>query len=89
MFQYRFEGEDLFYNDKVHSQKDQLRSWLDQQVAEKQELILKAAQFDDYHLQTLRLHCQQLMELEKMEKQCRFKIQQATQRFNIAVVSSL
>ncbi|PSN32995.1 RIB43A-like with coiled-coils protein 1 [Blattella germanica] len=81
----KFEGEDLSSKDRLKAQRDQYRSWLEQQVAERRaaENDRKAAQkaYDE----AIIARDQRACELDRMEQECRRRLQEANFRFNKAL----
>ena len=83
----RFEGEDLSSKERLKAQREQFRSWLEQQVAERKaadnDRKVAQAAFDDALIARDKRAC----ELDKMEQECRRRLDEANLRFNIALVS--
>jgi hypothetical protein len=85
-FTYRFFGEDLGSKDRQKAQHQQYRSWLEQQIIERRtaDNDRKAAQraYDE----ALLARDQRACELERMEQECRRRLNIANLRFNKALV---
>ncbi|KAJ9588991.1 hypothetical protein L9F63_017686, partial [Diploptera punctata] len=81
----KFEGEDLSSKERLKAQRDQFRAWLEQQVAERKaaDNDRKAAQaaFDAALIARDKRAC----ELDKLEQECRKRLDEATYRFNKAL----
>ena len=83
----RFEGEDLSSKERLKAQREQFRSWLEQQMAER-----KAAENDRKVAQealdaALIARDKRACELDRMEQECRKRLDEANYRFNKALVS--
>lgn len=83
---YRFLGEDLRSKERQKAQRQQYRSWLEQQIIEQRaaDNDRKAAQkaYDEALLARDKYGC----ELERMERECRRQLNIANLRFNKALV---
>lgn len=74
---------------RMKEQKDQTRSFLEQQIQEKMiaEKELKNAE-KEYQDAVIARDCRAL-ELQKIEQECRRRLNEATQNFNQALVSNI
>jgi len=85
-FTYRFLGEDLRSNERQKAQRQQYRSWLEQQIIEQRaaDSDRKAAQ--RAYEEALLARDKHACELERMERECRRQLSIANLRFNKALV---
>jgi hypothetical protein len=85
-FTYRFLGEDLRSNERQKAQRQQYRSWLEQQIIERRaaDSVRKAAQ--RAYEEALLARDKHACELERMEQECRRQLNIANLRFNKALV---
>ncbi|CAG9854195.1 unnamed protein product [Phyllotreta striolata] len=82
----KFEGEDLVSDQRRKIQKEEVQSWLGQQMkerelAEKDQKMAEAA----YHAALL-ARDQRALQLEALDKDCRVKVQKACIKFNEALM---
>ncbi|KAJ8969452.1 hypothetical protein NQ317_014600 [Molorchus minor] len=79
----KFEGEDLQNEQRSKIQREEVKAWLDQQVMEKNSIEQKEA--EDAYKAAIIARDQRALELDRMEKECRKKLQEACVRFNKAL----
>lgn len=86
MLHYRFEGEDLVTEERLKVQREQMRSWLSQQIEERKaaEKDRKIAE-EEYNAAIISRDARAI-ELDQMEKQCRKRLEEACSRYNKALM---
>lgn len=82
----RFQGEDLNVGEKRRQQREQYQTWLIQQIAERRVLRQKCVELEKAHQEALISRDQRAVTLELMEQECRRKLNDATAKFNVALV---
>ncbi|CAH1174094.1 unnamed protein product [Phaedon cochleariae] len=81
----KFEGEDLSSEQRAKVQNEEIRSWLDQQMREKERAEKERKAAEDAYKAAVIARDQRAVELDMMEKDCRKKLQEACLRFNKAL----
>ncbi|KAJ8940299.1 hypothetical protein NQ318_012838 [Aromia moschata] len=79
----KFEGEDLQNEQRSKIQREEIKAWLDQQVMEKNNDEQKEA--EEAYKAAVIARDMRALELDRMEKECRRKLQEACVRFNKAL----
>ncbi|KAK9753371.1 RIB43A [Popillia japonica] len=81
----KFEGEDLSNEERLKVQRDQLKSWLDQQMLEREAAEKERKAAEDAYKAAILARDQRAIELDNMEKECRKRLQLACCKYNMAL----
>ncbi|XP_044254489.1 RIB43A-like with coiled-coils protein 2 [Tribolium madens] len=81
----KFEGEDLVSIERAKVQRDQVKSWLDQQIMEKEAADKERKAAEEAYREAIKARDQRALQLDKMEKECRKRLEEACLRFNRAL----
>lgn len=82
----RFEGEDMLTEARMKVQREQQRAWLEQQMLERCRADEERKQAEKaYHDAVVARDCR-AQQLDLLERDCRRRLEQATCRFNLALV---
>ncbi|CAG9762832.1 unnamed protein product [Ceutorhynchus assimilis] len=81
----KFEGEDLVSERRLKVQKEQTKSWLEQQFMEKQQAEEERQMAEDAYKAAVIARDIRCIELEKIEKECRRKLEEANTQYNLAL----
>ncbi|GJQ77351.1 hypothetical protein Trydic_g20761 [Trypoxylus dichotomus] len=81
----KFEGEDLSSEERLKVQRDQLKSWLDQQMLEKESAEKERKAAEDSYKAAIIARDQRAIELDSMEKECRKRLELACCKYNKAL----
>ena len=84
---FRFEGEDLASAERAKVQRDQVKAWLDQQIMEKEAADKERKAAEEAYREAIMARDQRALQLDKMEKECRKRLEEACIRFNRALVT--
>lgn len=75
------------YEEREKIQREQFKSFLDQQIAEKEAAKKEREMADEAYKAAIIARDQRAIELDNMEKECRRRLDQACFAFNKALVS--
>ncbi|XP_053682422.1 RIB43A-like with coiled-coils protein 2 isoform X1 [Sabethes cyaneus] len=78
----KFEGEDLFQRDRTRFQKQQQRSWLEQQIRDKRQAEMDRIASERFLDEALQAREKKVCQLAAEERTTRHKIQQAVNQYN-------
>ncbi|ERL95625.1 RIB43A-like with coiled-coils protein 2 [Dendroctonus ponderosae] len=81
----KFEGEDLSNEERLKLQKEQIKAWLGQQLIEREQAEKERKMAEDAYKAAVIARDQRAIELDKIEKECRKKLEVATTRYNLAL----
>ncbi|KAJ3658979.1 hypothetical protein Zmor_010689 [Zophobas morio] len=81
----KFEGEDLASAERAKVQRDQVKAWLDQQIMEKEAADKERKAAEEAYREAIMARDQRALQLDKMEKECRKRLEEACIRFNRAL----
>ncbi|KAK5643102.1 hypothetical protein RI129_006947 [Pyrocoelia pectoralis] len=81
----KFEGEDMASDERKKIQRDQTQSWLQQQMEERESADKERKIADDAYKAAVIARDQRALELDKMEKDCRKRLERACCMFNRAL----
>lgn len=84
---YRFEGEDLASNARKKIQIEQTKAWLEQQLKEQKAAEKELNSAEDAYQAAVIARDARAIELAQLEKECKKRLEQATNRFNEALVT--
>lgn len=74
-------------DNRAQLQKEQIKSWLEQQMQEKEAAEQDRRAADEAYKIAIIARDQRAIELDNMEKSCRKSLEQASIRFNLALVN--
>ncbi|XP_055532286.1 RIB43A-like with coiled-coils protein 2 [Wyeomyia smithii] len=78
----KFDGEDLSQKERIQLQKQQQRSWLEQQIREKRKAEMDRIAAEHFLEETLQAREQRVCQLAAEERCSRHRIQQAINQYN-------
>ncbi|XP_012275995.1 RIB43A-like with coiled-coils protein 2 [Orussus abietinus] len=81
----RFMGEDVNLAERTKAQKEQMQAWIAQQIAERRAAERERHNAERAHQDAILSRDRRSMTLEKMEQDCRRRLNEATARFNRAL----
>lgn len=81
----KFDGEDLMSDERAKIQKEQINAYLSQQLEEKQSAEKERKDAEDAYLAAMKVRDERAMELERLEKECRKRLELACLRYNKAL----
>ncbi|XP_060531712.1 RIB43A-like with coiled-coils protein 2 [Cylas formicarius] len=81
----KFEGEDLISEQRLKLQREQNKAWLDQQLLEKNQAERDRQLAEDAYREAVSTRDRRASDLEKLEKDCRRKLEEACKRYNKAL----
>lgn len=84
----RFEGEDLATEARKKIQAEQQRAWLEQQMLERCRADEERKQAEQTYQEALAARDLRALQLDELERECKRKLEQATCRFNQALVGT-
>lgn len=73
--------------ERLKQQKIQLKTWLQQQIQERNYKEAQQRNRDKLHEETYEERDRKLMELERIENECRARTDRANAEYNAAIVS--
>lgn len=82
----RFEGEDIYAQERRKIQAEQTKVWLDQQMDEKERGERERREAEEAYREATRARDQQAQDLDKLEKECRQRLSLACTDYNKALV---
>ena len=83
----RFQGEDCNMQERLKEQKEQMQSWVMQQVNERRAAEKERRDAEKAYQETVVARDKRATALEQMEQDCRRRLNEATARFNRSLVS--
>lgn len=83
----RFEGEDWNFAERTRIQKEQMQSWLYQQMAERRAAEQERRDAERAYQEAVCSRDKRALALDRMSEECRRRLNEATSRFNRALVS--
>ncbi|VVC88882.1 unnamed protein product [Leptidea sinapis] len=83
----RFEGEDLEYEERKKIMAQQKNAWLEQQVQERKSAQEERKKAEAAYMMAIRARDARAGELDKMERECRYRLGQANLRYNEALAA--
>ncbi|KAK0167236.1 hypothetical protein PV327_004662 [Microctonus hyperodae] len=78
----KFQGEDIKQAERLKEQKEQMQSWLMQQMYERRQNKRQQQNADEFYQQTVISRDKRAIELEKMELECRRRLNETNAQFN-------
>ncbi|KAF5285339.1 hypothetical protein FQA39_LY04438 [Lamprigera yunnana] len=78
----KFEGEDVAAEERKQIQKEQIQSWLQQQVEERESAENEQRAAENAYKEAIDARDQRALELERLEKDCRKRLEKACCMFN-------
>lgn len=81
----KFEGEDLLSEDRDKIQREQFKTWLDQQMVEKEGAEKERKAAEGAYQAALVARDKRATELEQLEKECKKRLELAVLRYNKAL----
>lgn len=82
----RFDGEDLYYEERKKQQNNQLKNWMEQQVRERRSAEDNQRMADQLYDSKMIQLDQRAMELQRAEDECRRSINEANKQYNKALL---
>ncbi|XP_023942715.2 RIB43A-like with coiled-coils protein 2 [Bicyclus anynana] len=83
----KFEGEDLAYEERKKIMAAQKNAWLEQQVQERKAAQEERKQAEAAYMMAIRARDERAGELDKLERDCRYRLGQANLRYNEALAT--
>ncbi|KAG8267172.1 Protein Tax-1 [Homalodisca vitripennis] len=83
----KFEGEDITTEARRKIQREQQKAWLEQQMLERCRADEERKQAEQVYHDALVARDKRAVQLDEMERECKRKLEQATCRFNQALVA--
>ncbi|CAH0719209.1 unnamed protein product, partial [Brenthis ino] len=83
----KFEGEDLEYEERKKIMAAQKNAWLEQQVQERKAAEEERKQAEAAYMMAIRSRDARAGELDKLERECRYRLGQANLRYNEALAA--
>ncbi|XP_065159348.1 RIB43A-like with coiled-coils protein 2 [Atheta coriaria] len=81
----KFEGEDIYAQERRKIQAEQTKVWLDQQMDEKERGERERREAEEAYREATRARDQQAQDLDKLEKECRQRLSLACTDYNKAL----
>lgn len=81
----KFEGEDLLSEERVNIQREQIKSWLNQQLEEKESAEKERKAAEDAYQAAIIARDNRAVQLEHLEKECKKRLELACLRYNKAL----
>lgn len=88
-FFFRFEGEDCNKMQRLKEQKEQMQSWVMQQMNERRAAEKESRDAEKAYQDAVVARDKRAIALELMEEECRRRLREATAKFNKALVSRI
>ncbi|CAH2270033.1 jg17886 [Pararge aegeria aegeria] len=82
-----FEGEDLEYEERKKLMAAQKNAWLEQQVQERKAAQEERRQAEAAYMMAIKARDARAGELDKLERECRYRLGQANLRYNEALAT--
>ncbi|XP_038218975.1 RIB43A-like with coiled-coils protein 2 [Zerene cesonia] len=83
----KFEGEDLEYEERKKIMAEQKNAWLEQQVQERKAAEEERKKAEAAYMMAIKARDARAGELDKMERECRYRLGQANLRYNEALAA--
>ncbi|XP_061717085.1 RIB43A-like with coiled-coils protein 2 [Cydia pomonella] len=83
----KFEGEDLDYEERKKIMAVQKNSWLEQQVQERKAAEEERKAAEAAYMMAIKARDARASELDKLERECRYRLGQANLRYNEALAA--
>ncbi|XP_026330300.1 RIB43A-like with coiled-coils protein 2 [Hyposmocoma kahamanoa] len=83
----KFEGEDLNYEERRKVMAEQRNAWLEQQVQERKAAETERRQAEAAYMMAIKARDARAGELDKLERECRYRLGQANLRYNEALAA--
>ncbi|XP_045778627.1 RIB43A-like with coiled-coils protein 2 [Maniola jurtina] len=83
----KFEGEDLEYEERKKIMAAQKNAWLEQQVQERKAAQEERRQAEAAYMMAIKARDARAGELDKLERECRYRLGQANLRYNEALAA--
>ncbi|XP_034836612.1 RIB43A-like with coiled-coils protein 2 [Maniola hyperantus] len=83
----KFEGEDLEYEERKKIMAAQKNAWLEQQVQERKAAQEERRQAEAAYMMAIKARDARAGELDKLERECRYRLGQANLRYNEALAT--
>ncbi|XP_045480184.1 RIB43A-like with coiled-coils protein 2 [Harmonia axyridis] len=83
----KFEGEDLVSAQRLRIQREQIKSWLDQQMQEKEAAQKEQKAAEEAYKAAMVARDERALQLERMEMECRKRLYEANRKFNAALAA--
>ncbi|XP_028172904.1 RIB43A-like with coiled-coils protein 2 [Ostrinia furnacalis] len=83
----KFEGEDLDYEERKKIMAAQKNAWLEQQVQERKSAQEERKAAEAAYMMAIKARDARAGELDKLERECRYRLGQANLRYNEALAS--
>ncbi|XP_013191379.2 RIB43A-like with coiled-coils protein 2 [Amyelois transitella] len=83
----KFEGEDLNFEERRKIMAAQKNAWLEQQVQERQGAEEERKKAEAAYMMAIKARDARASELDKMERECRYRLGQANLRYNEALAA--
>ncbi|XP_045504734.1 RIB43A-like with coiled-coils protein 2 [Colias croceus] len=83
----KFEGEDLEYEERKKIMAEQKNAWLEQQVQERKAAEEERRKAEEAYMMAIKARDARAGELDKMERECRYRLGQANLRYNEALAA--
>ncbi|XP_068623183.1 RIB43A-like with coiled-coils protein 2 [Battus philenor] len=83
----KFEGEDLEYEERKKIMAEQKNAWLEQQVQERKAAEEERRQAEEAYMMAIKSRDARASELDKLERECRYRLGQANLRYNEALAA--
>ncbi|XP_041969790.1 RIB43A-like with coiled-coils protein 1 [Aricia agestis] len=83
----KFEGEDLQYEERRKIMAAQRNAWLEQQVQERKAAEDERRKAEDAYMMAIKARDARVGELDRLERECRYRLGQANLRYNEALTS--
>lgn len=84
---YRFEGEDLDFDERKKIMAQQKNSWLEQQVQERKAAQEERKKAEAAYMMAIKARDHRAGELDKLERECRYRLGQANLKYNEALAA--
>ncbi|CAF4952272.1 unnamed protein product [Pieris macdunnoughi] len=83
----KFEGEDLEYEERKKIMAEQKNAWLEQQVQERKAAQEERKAAEAAYMMAIKARDARASELDKLERECRYRLGQANLRYNEALAA--
>ncbi|KAL4706747.1 hypothetical protein ACJJTC_014502 [Scirpophaga incertulas] len=83
----KFEGEDLAYEERKKIMAAQKNAWLEQQVQERKAAEEERKKAEEAYMMAIKARDARASELDRMERECRYRLGQANLRYNEALAT--
>ncbi|CAH2055881.1 unnamed protein product, partial [Iphiclides podalirius] len=83
----KFEGEDINYEERKKIMAAQKNAWLEQQVQERKAAEEERRKAEEAYMMAIKSRDARASELDKLERECRYRLGQANLRYNEALAA--